>query len=233
MKNPLYFINKYGLSVLLTIISLFLYTQTKESTAEAEYLKKKKQITFYRIRAYGGDRNTKISVLDDILTNIDKYSFRDKDLVDLVVLLSQEGVTHKEFKNNQLINYYPEVRMKACIILGKLGGKEAKYALVEAINKDDEYMVKAEAALALAELGDQDDNLGIHSIVFSFRTMDPMQPNPNFTIAVIDALEKLLKSSDTKDAFSSDAVLVLADIVQGNYTREVRDRAYKVLTSLR
>jgi hypothetical protein len=98
---------KRVLSVVLAVgLVLTTFLSVNAETIEEQLLKMKEQrIKTYLYQAKVGDRNQKIDVLDKILGEFDeyKYSNRDKKLVELVVFLSEEGSTRKEFETIDLL----------------------------------------------------------------------------------------------------------------------------------
>ncbi|HPO48901.1 MAG TPA: HEAT repeat domain-containing protein, partial [Spirochaetota bacterium] len=129
-------------------------------TIEEQLLKQKEaRIKTYFYQAKVGDRSQKIDILDSILDEFDKvkYSEKDKELVNLVTYLSEEGSTRKEFENNRLVNDNPDVRRKSVQILAKIGGAQARDALINILTNDQNPTVKAEACNALGSVKDNEN----------------------------------------------------------------------------
>jgi HEAT repeat protein len=126
------------------------------------------------------------------------------------------------------MNDYPEVRRKACLLLGKLGGDKARAALMNILAKDTNQHVKAEAINALAAIGDNENGDVLKTIVWVYR--DTYNPDSNFVIAIINAVKKIAKESYSSSY--GDALIILTEIQVGNYTNYIRTEAYKAIEYL-
>lgn len=215
----------------LLIIFIIIFSQIAFSeTIEEQRLRMREQkIMTYIYQARNGDRNQKIDVLDKILAEFDtlKYSADDKKLVDLVVFLTEEGSTRQEFENGRLVNDFPEVRRKSVQVLGKLGGDEARDALINILINDQSAAVRAEACLSLAKVGDNTNGEALSALVYIYRST--YKPDPNFVMAIIQAVKELAKDNSTAYA---DAIYILSEIQIGNYNRNIRDAAYEAIREL-
>ena len=200
-----------------------------DSIEDALLNKKEQRIKMYLYQAKVGDMNQKLDVLDKILSEFTQfnYSANDKRLVELVTMLSEEGSTRKEYENGRLVNDFPDVRRKAVKVLAKLGGDQSRDALVSVLLNDENSMVKAEACLALSEVGDSQTGEALRALVYVYRKS--YNPDPNFVKAIITSIEKIAK---TNSAAYSDAVFILSEIQLGNYNRDIREAAYKAVEEL-
>jgi HEAT repeat protein len=212
--------------VFLFFLPIFIFSETIE---EQLLQKKEQKIKTYIYQAKSGERDQKIDVLDKILSEFDemKYSEKDKKLVELIIYLSEEGSTRKEFENNRVINDFPDVRRKAVKVLAKIKGDAARDALINVLINDEDSLVKAEACLALAEVGDSATGDALRALVYVYRRT--YKPDPNFVMAIIQAVQKIAKSN-----YSSygDAIYILSEIQMGNYNRQIREAAYNALQEL-
>lgn len=207
-----------------TVISVF------SETPEERLLRKREQrILNYRYQARVGGRELKASVLDKILEEYEdsKYSSDDSKLVDLVVFLSEEGTIRQEYENNMLVNDFPEVRRKSAMVLAKLGGDEARDALINVLTNDTSSMVKAEACNALAQVKDNTASEALRAIVYVYRST--YKPDQNFIFAIINAVKSIARGNASAYA---DAVLILSEIQMGNYNRKIRESAYGAIQAL-
>ena len=75
------------------------------------------------------------------------------DMVSSLRSLAGEGVTTKARTNGRLMNNYPDIRKKACELLGQVGTEDAKNTLVQIIADDQEPMVVAAAVHSLGDIG--------------------------------------------------------------------------------
>lgn len=210
----------------LILLPFFVFSQTIE---EQLLQRKEQKIKTYIYQAKSGERDQKIDVLDKILAEFDemKYNQNDKKLVELIIYLSEEGSTRKEFENNRVINDFPDVRRKSVKVLAKIKGDASRDALINVLINDEDSLVKAEACLALAEVGDSASGDALRALVYVYRRT--YKPDPNFVMAIIQAVQKIAKSNYSA---YGDAVYVLSEIQMGNYNRQIREAAYNALQEL-
>ena len=220
------------MKIYLLLISLFILSVTSafSQTMEEQLLKKREQkIMNYRIQAKSGNRNIKSSVLDKILEEFEteNYSKKDEELLELISFLSEEGTIRQEYENNLLVNNFPEVRRKACLVLSKLGGDIARRALINVLTNDPNTTVKAEACNALARVKDNSSGEVLRTIVYVYRSN--WRPDPNFVFAIINAVKRIAKGNASSYA---DAIMVLSEIQMGKYSKMVREEAYAAIQYL-
>ncbi len=217
--------------VFIMLISIFysifaIYPQTIEDKL---LNKKERKIANYFYQAKAGGRVPKLHVLENVTEEIEKgnYSNEDVKLVEVVRYLSEEGSIRQEFENNRLINDFPDVRRSACILLGDIGGAQAREALIEVLANDQNYMVKAEACNSLAKIKDDPTGLVLRTIVYVYRTT--YNPDANFVIAVIHAIKTIAKGNVR---VYGDAIIVLSEIQMGQHVRRIREEAYNAIEFL-
>ncbi len=216
--------------ILLSIICIFTLNFLNAQTAEERLLQKREQrLLNYSYQAKVGSMTDKIQVIDNILNEFDKekYSYKDKKLLDLAVFLSEEGTVRQEYEENRLVNNFPEVRRKACVLLGKLKGDEARNAVINILAHETNSSVKAEACNALAQLGDNDKGEALRAIVYAYRTS--YKPDRNFVFAVISAVKAIAKGNASSYA---DALLILSEVQMGYSDKFIREEAYKAIQYL-
>jgi hypothetical protein len=220
------------LKMLLTLIITVVFSSflTYAETVEEQLLKQKQaKIKTYYFEARNGGKAQKLDVLNNLIGEFDtaKYSSKDKEIVDIVIYLSQEGTLRKEYEANMLANDYPEVRQKAAIVLARLGGDDARDALISLLASEKNQMVKAEICNSLAEIKDNDKGEALMSVVFIYRST--YRPEPNLAFAVINAIKNIAKENTS---YYGDAISVLSDIQMGNYNRVVREAAYNAIREM-
>ena len=203
----------------------------KELTVEELYLR---DIEFQVLseKAFSGDPELKMSVLDEMEQMIDEDKVDDPDKVQFVLeYLAMEGTGRRVRENARMVNYFPEVRRRSANLLGRLGGVKAKDALISVLIIDDEPMVKAEAAYALGVVGLNEANDTVRAILFTLQQEDPSTPDNNLGYAVCLALEKIAKAND--GIKEPDAYRALVRIAQGPYIRTVKQKALATLEELK
>ncbi|MBN1685956.1 MAG: HEAT repeat domain-containing protein [Spirochaetales bacterium] len=208
------------------------YTQERELTIEELYLQNA-EIRIIREQAVSQDRDMKLLALENIQGMLDdgKLSTGAPEAHFVLDYLSGEGLSHTVTENRRLINYYPEVRRQAVNLLGQLGGENSQRTLVSVLYNDIEPMVMAEAAYALGQLGDNEDNAASRAIANVILFEDYALPDNNLAFASLLAFEKLAAANGgLNDPAAFEAIIRIA---QGNYIRKVRLKAVQVLDSLR
>ena len=96
---------------------------------------------------------------------------------------------------------------------------------------DGEVMVKAEAVYALGVIGNNDEGVVMDVLSDSIRRQTTVAPDNNYAYAAALAIEKLSDKNEGMRDFRAYTTLVT--IMQGNYTRKVKDKAYEVLQKIR
>ena len=203
----------------------------KELTVEELYLR---DIEFQILseKAFSGDAELKMSVLDEMEQMIEDGDVKDPDKVQFVLeYLAMEGTGRRVRENARLVNYFPEVRRRSANLLGRLGGEGAKDALISVLIIDNEPMVKAEAAYALGVVGLNQANATVKAILFTLEQEDPSSPDNNLGYAICLALEKIAKRNG--GIKEPEAYRALVRIAQGPYIRTVKQKALSTLEELK
>lgn len=195
-----------------------------------------------REQALSFDGDIKLLALGDIEKWMaeGKLNRDDEQSVQAILIgLAHEGTRYGVVEERRLVNYYPMVRRKAAELLGKLGSQtaddlvrdRAKFSLLDTLIFDVEVMVKAEAAYALGVIGNNDEGVVGEVLADSIRKQTTIAPDNNYAYAVALAIEKL--ADKNKEMRDFRAYTTLVTIMQGNYTRKVKDKAYEVLQKIR
>ena len=214
------------------LIGTALFAQERELTVEELYLR---QVEFQILKeqAFTGDRDMKEIVLEDLEFMLEENSVGedDDDVQYILEYLGMEGTTNIVIEGRRIVNNYPDIRRKAAELLGKLGGERAKDTLVTMVMRDDEPMVKAEAAFALGAIGLNEKNEVVRALVHALDQQDFTKPDDNFALAVLNAFDRIAQSNNGIN--DPEVFRILVRVAQGGYVREVRARALAVLDSLR
>lgn len=208
------------------------FAQDTELTIEELYLQNA-EIRIIREQTASEDRELKLLALENIQELLDagKLSTGAPEAHFVLDYLSGEGIDHQVRENRRLINYYPEVRRRAVNLLGQLGGENSQATLVSVLYNDIEPMVIAEAAYALGQLGNNEDNQVSQAIANVILIHDSVTPDNNFAFASLLSFEKLAAANGgLDDASAFEAIIRIA---QGNYIKKVRLKAVQVLDKLR
>lgn len=143
--------------------------------------------------------------------------------------LAAEGITSVVRENGRTMNNYPDVRMKACELLGKMGTTEAKDTLITVMYSDNEPAVITSAVRSLGELGFNDNDEVVEMINWITRKFDIILPTSSLALEVLNTYEKLSPNVQDKSGMIS-AIIRIAN--NYNYVTPVRNRAYEVLKTV-
>ena len=222
--------------VILGGVVLIANAQDKELTVEELYLEAI-EVQILREQAFSYDRDMKLSALDDIEEMVDEGRSTAATSA-ILQYLAMEGTSRRVRESNRLINYFPEVRRRSANLLGRVGStgdKEtregAQNALIAVLIKDEEAMVKAEAAYALGIIGQDDNEQSISALVFALNQEDSERPDNNFAYAICLSLEKIAKANN--GIKNPDAFRALVQIAQGGYIKTVKRKALQTLDELK
>ncbi len=240
---------KIGQLLILTIFAintLVVYAQESEDstrvpTVEELYLLGKPTLMVIVEQATSADRETKLLALNDIETIIEQGQFEGeaREILSMLDYLSAEGVTRREREENRTTNYFPLVRRRAVELIGRLGKQASSQEIVERargtllyiMRAEGEVMVKAEAAYALGIIGLDDDGLVVKTLSEIISSQTAAAPDNNFAFAVCLAIDKIAQKNQGIKNYQAYTALVT--IMQGNYTRKVKDKAFEVLQNLK
>ena len=119
-------------TILAVVLALFLAAAAgaqdskKELTVEELYLR---DIEFQVLseKAFSGDADLKMSVLDEMEQMIEDGKVEDPDKVHFVLeYLAMEGTGRRVRENARMVNYFPEVRRRSVNLLGRLGAPKPR-----------------------------------------------------------------------------------------------------------
>jgi hypothetical protein len=191
--------------------------------------------------AKASDRESKLQALNDIekIVGGDGITADDRGILELLEYLSGEGVARTVRENRRTVNYYPIVRRRAIELMGKLGAKTtdddvvrlAIDTLLDVLIRDPEVMVKAEAAYALGVIGVDDEGRVVRTLADMISRQTAVGPDNNFAYAVCLAIDMLARKNQGIRHYQAYTALVT--IMQGNYTRAVKEKAFEVLQALK
>ena len=207
------------------------FGQQRELTVEELFLR---DIEFQVLKeqAFSDDREGKIDVLEQLREMVDGGEVATEDLQIQFVLeyLSLEGTAIRILEGRSVVNNFPEVRRQATQLLGEVGSVNSNHTLIAILLRDEESMVRAEAAFALGEIGSDDQSV-LDALVVAVQRLDPVAPDNTFAFAAIVAFEKIAQANS--GISDPDALRALVQLAQGNYFRKVRNKALQVLTDMR
>jgi len=202
----------------------------REMTPEELYLQETIELMIIRETARSTTREQKLISLEYIGELIDRGN-RNDEIRQTLEFLATEGTRTQIRENNRLINNFPDVRRRAAIQLGRFGTEEATNALIDVIQLENEPMVIQEAIKSLGDIGINNNNETIRTIVFVVDRLTHVNPDNLVALATIDTFERIAESDGS---LSHDAVQLLVRIAtEGTLVFPVRERARQLLADLR
>lgn len=143
--------------------------------------------------------------------------------------LASEGIGSVMRESGRTMNNFPDVRMKACELLGKMGTEEAKDTLVAVMYSDNEPMVITAAVRSLGDLGFNEGDEVVEMINWITRKFDIILPTSSLALEILNTYEKLAPKVENKSGMISSIIRIAGNY---NYVTPVRNRAYEVLKSV-
>lgn len=204
----------------------------KEKTVEEEYLESI-EIQIINTRARAIERSEKISALDAIEKIVEEERVSSKNEAQLVAVLSGlagEGTNNIQRSRGRVINNFPIIRARACVLLGKIGGKAAGSALVNILLSENNPTVLADCVFALGSENVEVDSATIRAIAYVIKSHDILHPDNTFALYAIKALEKIAEKNQGIKEF--EVYVALIQITQGMYINKVKIAANNLLEKL-
>ncbi|AGT44677.1 hypothetical protein TPE_2203 [Treponema pedis str. T A4] len=143
--------------------------------------------------------------------------------------LATVGLTTLVRENGRIANNYPDVRMRACRLLGKVKNEQAKDTLMKVMYTDNEPAVIMEAVKSLGELGFNNNDEVVEMVNFINRKFDIVNPTSSLALEVLNTYEKLAPSVKNKQGMIDNIMRIANNY---NYITPVRNKAVEVLRSI-
>lgn len=196
-------------------------------TVEEAYLNSVEGVIINELATAEG-RDNKMVALQYIENAIDSGR-KTEDIQAALDSLASEGINSVIRENNRTMNNYPDVRMKACELLGKMGSEEAKDSLVAVMYSDNEPSVIMAAVKSLGEIGINENDEVVEMINWITRKFDIILPTSSLALEILNAYEKLAPTVQNKSGMIENIIRIASNY---NYVTPVRNRAYEVLKSV-
>jgi len=176
-----------------------------------------------------GDRDIKNNILEKIDAEFDTLGYTESDVkfLEVLIYLSQEGTTRKDYKYMTLTNDFPEVRALSAKILGRVGGDVARAALADMLRKESNIDVMISAMSSLAKIGDNSEGDAYYALMISYSNTS--NPKADYLISFMETL-KILVQYNSK--FYNDALILLTRIQGGEYSTNVKNKAEEIINYL-
>lgn len=199
----------------------------RETTVEEEYLSSVEDMIIREL-ADTDDRDNKLVSLQYIESAI-SGGRTSPDIVYALEALAGEGVSTQTRTNGRLMNNFPDVRAKACELLGEVKTEESKTILVKTALADDEPMVVTAAIRSLGNIGINEGDEVVSTIIWVQKKYATLNPTSSLALEILFAYEKLADSVEDKSP-----VIQSISAIASNYTfaPPVRQKAYDLLRQM-
>lgn len=198
-----------------------------ETTVEDEYLSSVEDVIITEL-ASSPEYDNKIIALQ-YLENALGEGRSTPDMVRALTGLAGEGVTTKARTNGRLMNNYPDIRRKACELLGQVPTEESKNTLVQIIADDTESMVVAAAVHSLGDIGLNENDEVVGAIEFVQRRYAALNPSSSLALEILFAYEKLADTVTDKAPMIESIAAIAANY---RFATTVRTKAYDLIRDL-
>ena len=226
MRNKLLFI------IFFVAISFSAFAQEKKNdeslmTVEEAYLNSIEGVIIKEMVSSEG-RDTKLVALQYIQDAIEKGKV-SQDIERTLDSLATVGLSTVVYENGRAMNNYPDIRIKACELLGKLGTKEAMKTLVRVMYADNEPSVVTAAVHSVGELGFNDGDEAVDMINWINRKFDIINPTSSLALEILNTYEKLLSKVENKKSMVDGIIRIASNY---SYVTPVREKALSLLKSV-
>lgn len=198
-----------------------------ETTVEDEYLSSIEDVIITELTASPEYENKVLAL--QYLENALNEGRTSPDMVSALKSLAGEGVTTKARTNGRLMNNYPDIRKKACELLGQVATEDAKNTLVQIISDDQESMVVAAAVHSLGDIGLNENDEVVGAIEFLQRRYAALNPSSSLALEILFAYEKLADTVQDRSPMIESIAAIAANY---RFATTVRTKAYDLLRSL-
>lgn len=222
---------KFGLVLLvLSLMCVPVVSQTPDDlmTVEEAYLNTIEGLVINEMLTSEG-RDSKFVALQFIEDAIS--SGRDSEEIQKALYsLATIGLSTTVREDGRVINNYPDVRIKACELLGKAGNPEAKSTLVQVMYMDNEPSVITSAVRAIGEIGfDKDDSDVVEMVNWINKKFDAINPTSSLALEILNTYEKIYATVENKSGVVEGIMRIANNY---SYVTPVRNRAREVLRNI-
>lgn len=198
-----------------------------ETSAESSYLSSVEDVVITEL-ANSDERDNKLVALQ-YLENAVNDGRTTPDMMVALDSLAGEGIKSQSRTKGRLMNNYPDIRAKACELLGKVPTEESKQSLKKVALEDNEPMVITAAIRSLGDVGMNDNDEVTKTIAWAQKKNAVLNPTSSLALEVLIAYEKLAGSVQDKSEMIQSVGAIATDY---HYVKPVRDRALALLKTL-
>lgn len=196
-------------------------------TVEEAYLSSAEGVIIKELAQSGGRDGKQVALqyIEEALNN----GRQSQEILDALEILAGEGMFTVARENGRITNNFPDIRMKACELLGKTGSEEAVPTLVSVLYVDNEPSVISAAVKSLGDIGYNENDEVIEMVNWIARKFDIVLPTSSLALEILNTYEKLAPVVENKSGMVENIIRIAGNY---NYVTPVRNRAYEVLKSV-
>ncbi|MGP1414836.1 MAG: HEAT repeat domain-containing protein [Treponema sp.] len=219
-------------TVLFVAVSFSVFAQDNRSdeslmTVEEAYLNSIEGVIIKEMVSSEG-RDTKLVALQYIQDAIEKGKV-SPDVERALDSLATVGLSTVVYENGRSMNNYPDIRIKACELLGKMGTKEAMKTLVRVMYADNEPSVVTAAVHSVGELGFNDGDEAVDMINWINRKFDIINPTSSLALEILNTYEKIASKVQNKKPMVEGIMRIASNY---SYVTPVREKALVLLKTV-
>lgn len=216
-----------GAGLLLLAGAVFAQNRGSETSVEELYLSNVQDVIITEL-AHSQDYDNKLVALQYLEESVKDGTVTEEQRA-AMQSLAGEGVTTKARTNGRLVNNFPDIRAKACELLGKIPSKEAKDTLLTITKDDAEPMVVSAAVRSLGDIGMNDGDEVLAAIEFIQQKYAALNPTSSLAYEILNAYEKLASKAVDRNAMIQSISEIAANY---RYATPVRLKALNLLRDL-
>lgn len=198
-----------------------------ETTVEDEYLSSLEDVIIGELAA-SDEYDNKLVALQ-YLEEAVGAGRTSPDMTAALSRLAGEGIKSQSRTNGRIMNNFPDIRAKACDILGEIPTVESKNTLVSIAVEDKEPMVVTAAIRSLGNIGMNDNDEVVNMIEFVHKKYAALNPTSSLALEVLNTYEKLAPTVQDKGAMIQSITSIGTN---HKYVRPVRQKALQLLKSI-
>lgn len=206
------------------------FAQTAQVGATSASMGSVGALAYLEIQAGSIDRDTQLAALNEVRRIIASGPLSATVKPSVYRTLSElaySGTIDPTITGMTVVNSYPDIRMAACQLLGRIGGTKASSTLLRVVSNDPDTTVLSQAIFELGSLGHNTNNTVSQAIVWAFDRQDALSHDDNLAFASLLALGKIAR---TNRGITDPSVFdMIARIQAENYSGPVKNEATRLL----
>ncbi|OJF77695.1 MAG: hypothetical protein BKP49_01585 [Treponema sp. CETP13] len=226
----LFLITFFAISITFAQNTVAEDNEKSEVTVEQEYLRTVEDVVIREL-ANSDNFDTKLVALQHIEDALSE-GHSSPEIESALQDLAGEGILKETRKANRLTNNYPQIRSKACEMLGEIKTQNAEETLLKIVNAETEPMVLSSAVRSLGKIGINKNNEVTNAIAWVEHRYSIVNPTDSLAYEVLDTYEMLFDTIKTKEG--QEAVINSIAQISANYryVTPIRTKARDLLKTL-